>query len=437
MSNNHTLADIFDTISKTHKFPKEDVIFLNTSDVSEGHILTHKYMPVKELKGQAKKTIQNGDILFSEIRPKNKRYAYVKDIDNTEDYVVSTKLMVLRNKRDDVDTDYVYYFLTYSGTLDYLQMRAENRIGSFPQITFDVLKPIQIRIPSLIEQEKIASILSTLDKKIELNNKINQKLEAMAKTLYNYWFVQFDFPDAEGKPYKISGGKMVYSEALKREIPEEWKDGKLEDFSSIISGSTPSKSKPENFSYNGTPWITPKDLSNNTGNKFISKGAISVSQIGLKSTSLRKLPKGTILLSTRAPIGYMAIARNMMTTNQGFKSFIPKEGYSSQFIFYTLKSIMKLIEKNASGSTFKEISSSVIKELKIVLPPFEFISLYSQKVQPIFDRQDLLEQENKKLTQLRDWLLPMLMNGQVKVGDMTHISEELMVAEPSVGYGES
>ncbi|MFM6083122.1 MAG: restriction endonuclease subunit S, partial [Dolichospermum sp.] len=173
------IVDILDTISITHEFDKDKLIFLNTSDVLEGKILINNYMPINQLKGQAKKTIQNGDILFSEIRPKNKRYAYV-DVDKPEDYIVSTKLMVLRNKTSDVLTKYIYYFLTYDGMLDYLQMRAENRICSFPQITFDILKPILVNIPSIIQQQKIIDVISNIDNKIELNNRINSELENLA-----------------------------------------------------------------------------------------------------------------------------------------------------------------------------------------------------------------------------------------------------------------
>ena len=135
---NKTLDELIESVSKTHKFNKDKLIFLNTSDVLDGKILSYNYSNTSDLKGQAKKTIKYDDILFSEIRPKNKRFAYV-NIKETEDFVVSTKLMVLRNKTKNVLTKYIYYFLTYEGTLDYLQMRAENRIGSFPQITFDIL----------------------------------------------------------------------------------------------------------------------------------------------------------------------------------------------------------------------------------------------------------------------------------------------------------
>lgn len=409
-----SIGDVLDTISLTHRFEKDKLIFLNTSDVLEGDILTNAYMPICDLKGQAKKTIENGDILFSEIRPKNKRYAYVS-VENVEDYVVSTKLMVLRNKTSDVLTEYIYYFLTYEGTLDYLQMRAENRICSFPQITFDVLKTLSINIPSLSEQQKIVDVISCLNKKIKLNERINTELENLAKTIYDYWFVQFDFPDRNGKPYKSSGGEMVYNKECDRAIPAGWEIGTLFDLGDIVGGSTPSTQNLLNFCNNGTAWITPKDLSGNVGNKFISKGNLDVTEIGIKEASLKIYPKESVLLSTRAPIGYMAISRNDFTTNQGFKSFIPNKEFSTHFIYYTIQSSLKTIIQYASGSTFKEISATTLKSIKVCLPKRSISNLFTQKVSPIFRRQDILEKENQQLTQLRDWLLPMLMNGQISV----------------------
>jgi type I restriction enzyme S subunit len=238
----------------------------------------------------------------------------------------------------------------------------------------------------------------------------------MAKTLYDYWFVQFDFPDAKGKPYRTSGGKMVYNSTLKREIPAGWEDGTLDDLGKIIGGSTPSTTNADNFTATGMPWITPYDLSGNQGNKFITRGAQDVSDVGIKDASLKKFPAGSVLLSTRAPIGYMAIARIELTTNQGFKTFVSTNGYSTEFIYYTVKNSMKVITQCASGSTFKEVSSTVLKTVKITLPKSNAIEQFTISVAPIFKRQDLLEQESQHLTQLRDWLLPMLMNGQVTVG---------------------
>jgi len=414
MSNTRPIADILDSVSITHKFGKDRLVFLNTSDVLEGKILTNDYMDVDTMKGQAKKSIRNGDILFSEIRPKNKRYALV-NVPNPEDYVVSTKLMVLRNKTKDVLTKYVYYFLTYGGTLDYLQMRAENRIGSFPQITFDLLKELKVIVPEGPVQQRIVDVLSTLDAKIALNHRISNELESMAKTIYDYWFVQFDFPNENGKPYKSTGGQMIWNKELKRAIPVGWGKGTLSDIGTVVGGSTPAREIDEYYDVNGIAWITPKDLSNNNGNKYISRGENGVTREGMRAASLRVMPKGTILLSSRAPIGYMAIARNVVTTNQGFKSFVPDKGYSVPFVFYTVQRSLPAIVNQANGSTFKEISGSVLKSISVCLPPVPINDEFERAVESIFGMQNKIELENQTLTEVRDWLLPMLMNGQVKV----------------------
>lgn len=311
------------------------------------------------------------------------------------------------------DFEYVYYFLK----TQYKELRNLSS-GVRKNLNSEDIKNFIVRIPDdLKEQRNIAAVLSALDAKIDCNNRINAELEAMAKTLYDYWFVQFDFPDKNGKPYKASGGKMVYNEVLKREIPVGWKNGVMDDLGTVVGGSTPSTKTTSHFSVNGIPWITPNDLSNNQGNKFITRGALDVSPKGMKNASLKKYPAGTVLLSSRAPVGYMAIARNELTTNQGFKSFIPDKGYPSEFLYYCIKRMLNTIIRNASGSTFKEISAGMMKTIKVLLPHPDVSDRFSREVYAIFRRQDLLEQESFQLAKLRDWLLPMLMNGQVTVTD--------------------
>ena len=305
---------------------------------------------------------------------------------------------------------YIYYLLKCLG-----RIRTSDK-SAVPGVNRNELHAMAVpAIKDKDQQKAIASALSLLDDKIECNTRINTNLEAMVKALYDYWFYNYDFPNASGAPYKSSGGKMMSNPMLKREIPEGWTDGTLNDLGKIVGGSTPSTQNAENFSSCGTPWITPNDLSDNQGNKFITRGAQDVSEAGIRDASLKKYPRGTVLLSSRAPVGYMAIARNEVTTNQGFKSFIPGNGYSTEFIYYTVKGSMKAIIQYASGSTFQEISATVLKTVKIVLPKSDVVEQFTKAVNPIFQRQDLLEQENQQLAQVRDWLLPMLMNGQVTV----------------------
>lgn len=336
------------------------------------------------------------------------------------------------------DYKYVYYFLK----TQYNQLRNLSS-GVRKNLNSNDIKEFEIRLPdSLITQEKIASTLYSLDSKIELNNRINAELEAMAKTLYDYWFVQFDFPTPSpsgragvGLSYKTSGGKMVWNEELKREVPEGWEKGSMLNLGEIIGGSTPPREIEEYFTTNGTAWITPKDLSLNAGNKFISKGELDVSDKGIKAASLNIMPKGSILLSSRAPVGYLAISREQVTTNQGFKSFVPNKGFSTEFIYYSIKNMIPTIENNAIGSTFKEISATTLKTIPICLPDKNVVNKYSDTAKPIFNRQNNLEIENQKLSELRDWLLPMLMNGQVKVKDETE-TKSSMAAEAKMKYGK-
>ena len=310
------------------------------------------------------------------------------------------------------DLTYLYYVLKS------LNLNSKQIGSSQPLITQSMLKDMVVDIEINIEnQKRIANSISIIDQKIQTNSQINQELEAMAKTLYDYWFVQFDFPDQNGKTYKSSGGKMVYNPELKREIPEGWGVEKLDDLGTIVGGSTPTKSISDNFTKGGEgySWITPNDLSNNKGNKFIKNGEIDVTVRGLKDASLKLYPEGTVLMSSRAPVGYLAIATKELTTNQGFKSFIPDKEYDKNYIYYTLQNCLKVIEQNASGSTFKEISATVLKDITIIQPNLDIVKKFEEKVSSINSYIKVNEEQKQELTQLRDWLLPMLMNGQVKV----------------------
>lgn len=319
------------------------------------------------------------------------------------------------NPKVGIDRDFLYYFFKQDSVFKYVD-KLSARTGGQTGVDLLSLNKYPVRVPNEIDdQEQLVASLVAIDKKIELNQHINSELESMVKAIFDYWFVQFDFPNADGKPYKASGGEMVFSQALKREIPINWCDGTLDDLGEIVGGSTPSTSDASNFSPEGEAWITPNDLSKNKNYKFIYQGAMGVTEQGIKSASLKKHPVGTVLLSSRAPIGYMAIARNLVTTNQGFKSFVPNKGYPTEFIYFTVKNVLKTIIQYSSGSTFKEISGSVLKTVKIVLPPEKIVEEYKKQVENLFNRQSLLEKENQKLISLRDWLLPMLMNGQVTV----------------------
>lgn len=406
--------------------------YLDTGSLTKNKIESFQLFSTKsdKIPSRAQRKVFANTILYSNVRPNQEHFGIIER--DFKDIVVSTGFSTIDITDENVYPKFIYYLLTQKKITDYLHTIGMNAVSSYPSISPDDIGNLKFKLPDLPAQKSIAKVLSVLDAKIELNNRINQELEALAKTLYDYWFVQFDFPNEQGKPYKSSGGKMIYSKELKREIPEGWNTGCFNDLGEIIGGSTPARNNPDFFTANGIPWITPNDLSNNKGNKFISKGEFDITKEGLQNASLRTLPKNSILLSSRAPIGYMAINRNDVTTNQGFKSFIPNKGYPFSFVYYLIKNSIKLIEKNASGSTFKEISGGVLKSLPTLLPHKIIIENYATIIKSTFERQNLIELENQKLAELRDWLLPMLMNGQVIVGE---VEEELNIAaEPKEKY---
>jgi len=391
----------------------------------------------------SKHLVQIGDIIYSRRGDITQKAHITK---NEEGYFCGTGCLLVRVGKN-IDSKFLVYFLSTSTSNSWIKNHA---VGiTMPNLNTKILSRFPVSFPDYAIQKQIAKVLSDLDSKIELNNKINTELEGMAKLIYAYWFVQFDFPFdfAQGKPaddtskpldikpYKSGGGKMVWDKELKREIPEGWESGEFGDLGTIIGGSTPSKAINENFTNNGVPWITPKDLSINSGKKFISHGELDVTDLGIKYGGLKILPTNCVLMSSRAPIGYLAISRIPVTTNQGFKSFIPNKDYPSSFIFYTVKQNMNLIENNASGSTFREISGNVLKSIKICSPDKSLIKSFDKKLHPILVKQDKVELENQQLSSLRDWLLPMLMNGQVRV--MEGESELNIAADvPRAGYGK-
>lgn len=353
--------------------------------------------------------VQEGDIVYSRRGDVTQKALIRK---HEVGYFCGTGCLLVRAGKK-IDAGFLTYHLSTPSNQNWIMNQA---VGAhMPNLNTGILAKVPLRVPPLAEQQKIAAALSAFDAKIDLNNRINAELEALAKTIYDYWFVQFDFPDANGRPYKSSGGAMVWNDTLKREIPAGWVTGSLDDLGHIVGGSTPSTANPEHFGKDMIPWITPKDLSNNKGNKFIARGETDVSEAGKRSASLTLYPAGTVLMSSRAPVGYLAIALNSLTTNQGFKSFVPTKGYGTSFVYYAVERSLPTIIQYASGSTFVEISGGVLKSVRAVLPDKSVTSTFCDHIEPIVKRQQQAELENVELTQLRDWLLPLLMNGQVRV----------------------
>lgn len=386
----YNICQLCDTISETYKGKSNSVVLINTSDVLEGKVLNHKRVPNKGLKGQFKKTFKKKDILYSEIRPANKRFAYINFSPN--DYIASTKLMVLRSKPI-VSSHFLFQILKSEIVLKNLQMLAESRSGTFPQITYSELSNVRVKVPPLPVQDKIVGILSALDSKIENNNKINANLEAQAQALFKSWFV--DFTPFKDQPF-------VDSEL--GPIPQGWKVGTLGDIANIIMGQSPAGS-----SYN------------ERGNGVIFYQGRT--EFGFRFPNVRlytTMPKRyaepmSILLSVRAPVGDINVAIEKCCIGRGLASISSKRGLHS-FLLYLVKSLKNRLEVfNGEGTVFGSINKNTLTQFKIIIPPIEM----QEKFNEIIQRHDCMVLELHKeiinLSTQRDTLLPKLMSGEIKL----------------------
>lgn len=310
---------------------------------------------------------------------------------------------------DCYSNQFVYYRLLLAGRTGEL---AKHFIGStIKHLTGIGLRQVEFSCPSFVEQQKIAGVLSALDAKIDCNNRINAELEAMAKTLYDYWFVQFDFPDENGKPYKSSGGKMVYNPTLKREIPAGWEESNVLAVADLLGGGTPTKKKPEYW--NGDiPFFTPTDAE---GVIFKFATADYITEEGLKNSSTKLFGKNTVFITARGSVGKLVLAGVDMAMNQSCYALRAKLGISHTYLFFLAKELINHLEVKSSGSVFDSIVSNDIEFTYLAIPETAIVEKFAAIAEPAFERIAINTLENHHLAKLRDWLLPMLMNGQVTV----------------------
>lgn len=264
-----------------------------------------------------------------------------------------------------------------------------------------------MKLPPSVAVSDWLFILCLYDTKLNkvFKSCINDNLEQQAQALYKSWFVDFE-PFCEGEFIESSLGS----------IPAGWKVGQLSDICEIVGGGTPSKSHPEYYCKRGIAWITPKDLSVSKS-KFSSRGSEDITSDGYKNSSAKLMPRGTVLFSSRAPIGYISIATNEICTNQGFKSAVPGIA-GTGYLYYFLHANTDKIESKASGSTFKEASGSLMKALEVIIPADGIFNQFEAELAPILTKQENIASEIQTLTTLRDTLLPKLMSGELKINEI-------------------
>ena len=392
----YRIADLIDEIAmgpfgsniKVSCFVDSGVPVLNGSNL-EGFSLSEKtfrYVTREKADSLNKANAHRGDIVITH-RGTLGQIVFIPQDSKYDRYVTSQSQFRVRCN-DKVLPEYlVYYFHTPIGQHKLLSNASQVGVPALarPSSTF---QQIEVVLPELSIQKRVVEIISTIQKKIVNNQELNDNLEQKAQSYFQELFVDNADP--------------------------EWAIGTISDLGTVVGGSTPSKAKPEYYTESGIAWITPKDLSINKS-KFVSHGENDITELGLKNSSAAIMPEGTVLFSSRAPIGYIAIAAGEVTTNQGFKSVVPKPEIGTPFVYFFLKNTLPVIEGMASGSTFKEVSGSTMKNVPAVIPDAETLAKFSDFCAPIFAQQRILEEQNQSLATLRDNLLPKLMSGEIDV----------------------
>ena len=379
-------------------YDKNKPTYLRITDINDDGTINFLDLKSVDDEDSNKYLLKENDIVFARTGNSTGRsYFYQKE---HGDFVYAGFLIKFSIDPQKVNPKILKYY-THSQEY-YNWVKSFDTGGTRGNINAKTFGDMPISLPKRCVQDKIVGILSALDSKIENNNKINANLEAQAQALFKSWFV--DFTPFKDQPF-------VDSEL--GPIPQGWKVGKLGDIGEIVGGSTPSKSKPEYYTTHGIAWLTPKDLSTSKA-KFTSRGEIDITDEGYNSTSTKLMPRGSVLFSSRAPIGYLTIAKNEICTNQGFKSLVPN-GAGTGFIYYTLRHLTPQIENRATGSTFKEASATLMRSVETIVPPTSILNKFEELLRPILQFQEKKEEENQRLAALRDTLLPKLMSGEIKL----------------------
>ena len=359
----YKLDELIESISDTRKINKDKVILINTSDVGDGLVLNHKYIKNQNLKGQFKKRFKKGDILYSEIRPQNKRFAYI-DFDS-EDYIASTKLMVLRRKNQLIDNDYLFYVLKSNTIINRLQILAELRSGTFPQITFDELKRIEIDVPKLKEQTKIVKILKNIEDKIKLNNHTNDNLFNIGLELLKEDFNRKTDYEVLSNAIKFVKGKKPLDITLER--------------------------KPEYIKYLTIACLNGQELNYADPTKMIlSNNDLLMVMDGASS--------GDVYYGGQGIVGSTLSRVDCIDDN-----------YISEFIYFIMKYYKDLIQSKNTGSAIPHTDKVFVGTLKVPKLLIEEQEKYKTLLYKILQNMN----ENKILEQLRNTLLTKFMNGEI------------------------
>ena len=402
MTNISAVADIFDGPHATPNKIKCGPYFLNIASLQNGRLVLADSAHLSDedfVRWTKRVTPMQGDLLFSY----ETRLGQAALMPAGIRACLGRRMGLLRPKPDRINPE----FLLYSYLSPHFQSEiVANTIkgATVERISVSEIGNFKIRVPALAEQRKISAVLSALDAKIDLNNRINAELEALAKTVYDYWFVQFDVPDANGRPYRSSGGAMVWNEALKREIPAGWESGALSDIANITMGQSPAGA-----SYNEDG----QGIVFFQGSTDFGKRSPEVRMFTTAPSRMAR--ENDILVSVRAPVGTLNIANRECCIGRGLAALNSKSG-SNGYLYRVMEDFKQIFDRrSAEGTTFGSITKDDLFSLAVLIPERKVLLAYDEMANEWNGLAAVRDKENRELTRLRDWLLPLLMNGQVRV----------------------
>ncbi|WP_447061200.1 restriction endonuclease subunit S [Vibrio alginolyticus] len=388
-----------------------EIKWLRASDLNGGHVYnTERTLSKKGYKsaGKSAKLFKKGTLAIS-------KSGTIGALGILEDDMCGNRAVInISVDKSKADLKYVFY------TLKYKKEELISKAGGSIQknLYVSALETLSLNHDVIEEQRRISSVLSSIDDKIEINNRVNAELEAMAKTLYDYWFVQFDFPDASGKPYKASGGKMVYDPTLKRDVPDEWEVTTVGKIAKTELGGTPSTAVDEYWNDADIPWLSSAE----TASFPVTTSEQKITQAGIDNSAATLLPKGTVIISIVRYIRPSILGIDA-ATNQSVVGIRECKRLKSSFIYPYFCSEVPRLMGLRTGAQQPHINKGVIEKSPIVIPSDKALTDYYKVADPIFEKIMNLAFQNQELMQLRDWLLPMLMNGQVTVKPSTESPE--------------
>ena len=375
-----------------------EIEYLDTSSILEGHILGTQKICLSEAPSRAQRKVKNKTIIYSLVRPNQNHYGILY---NTPDnFIVSTGFATIDLKeefKETIDADFLFLLLTQKQITHHLHRIAENSASAYPSLIPSDITKLELNFPSIKKQKNIARLIQNINQKIELNRSINHNLEVMAKQLYDYWFLQFDFPDENGKPYKSSGGKMVWNKKLKREIPEGWELTYLRDFINLEDNKRIPLSRKERSIRQGKyPYYGATGIMDRVDDYLFDDDRILLAEDGSTST-----PEGTPIIQ---------YVWGKYWVNNHAHIIIPKD---KENILYTYQLLNRIpAKKIETGSIQKKISQENMLGYRFDLPPQALIKDYCTIVTPLWEQYKQITEQITSLTKQRDELLPLLMNGQ-------------------------